>query len=147
MAETEVPGGTLLTLHYRIALEDGAEVLSTFGGQPATLALGGGELAPGLEHCLAQMIAEGPGARRAFQLEPQEAFGEHRAALVQRLPRSLFDASITLEPGGAIEFSAPDGTRHVGLVRSLDALDVEVDFNHPLAGRRLRFEAELIALL
>jgi len=147
VAERSAPQARLVTLHYRIALADGTEVLSTFGGTPATLALGGGELAPGLEHCLEQMIAEGPGARRAFQLEPEEAFGEHRAALVQRLPRSLFEASITLETGGAVEFSAPDGTRHVGLVRSLDALDVEVDFNHPLAGRRVRFEAELIALL
>lgn len=147
MAEPFAPQAQLVTLHYRIALADGTEVLSTFGGTPATLALGSGELAPGLEHCLENMIAEGPGARRAFQLEPEEAFGEHRAALLQSLPRSLFDASITLEPGGAIEFSAPDGTRHVGLVRSLDALNVEVDFNHPLAGRHVRFEVELIALL
>jgi len=147
VAETPAPGGPLVTLHYRIALADGTEVLSTFGGTPATLALGGGELAPGLERCLQTMVAAGPGARRVFELEPDEAFGEHRAALVQRMPRGAFDASIALEAGGAVEFSAPDGTRHVGVVRGLDALDVEVDFNHPLAGRRVRFEAELIALL
>ena len=43
-----------LTLHYRIALAEPphAEVLSTFGGNPATLVLGSGELAPALEHCL-----------------------------------------------------------------------------------------------
>ena len=43
----------VMTLHYRLRLEDGTEVLSTFGGNPATLALGSGELAPGLEKCLA----------------------------------------------------------------------------------------------
>jgi FKBP-type peptidyl-prolyl cis-trans isomerase SlpA len=147
VAETAASGGPLLTLHYRIALADGSEVLSTFGGTPATLALGSGELAPGLERCLRTMLAAGPGTRRVFELEPGEAFGEHRAALVQRMPRGAFDASIALESGGAVEFSAPDGTRHVGVVRSLDALEVEVDFNHPLAGRRVRFEAELIALV
>ncbi|HSH08318.1 MAG TPA: FKBP-type peptidyl-prolyl cis-trans isomerase [Burkholderiales bacterium] len=147
MAEPSAKQARLVTLHYRIALADGTEVLSTFGGTPATLALGSGELAPGLERCLEAMLAQGPGARRVFQLEPEEAFGEHRAALVQTMPRSAFDASIALEAGAAVEFSSPDGARHVGLVRSLDARNVEVDFNHPLAGRRVRFEAELIALL
>ncbi|MDX1376749.1 MAG: FKBP-type peptidyl-prolyl cis-trans isomerase [Burkholderiales bacterium] len=147
MAESSAPQARLVTLHYRIALADGTEVLSTFGGTPATLALGSGELAAGLEHCLQNLIAQGPGARREFQLGPEAAFGAHRAALVQTLPRSAFDAAIELAPGGAVEFSSPDGARHVGLVRSLDDRDVVVDFNHPLAGRRVRFEAELIALL
>jgi FKBP-type peptidyl-prolyl cis-trans isomerase SlpA len=147
VSEASAPGARLVTLHYRIALADGAEVLSTFGGAPATLALGSGELAPGLERCLHELIAAGPGVRRAFELEPAEAFGEHREALVQAMPRSAFDVDIALEAGGAVEFSAPDGTRHVGMVRSLDTLEVVVDFNHPLAGRGLRFEAELLALL
>ena len=147
MPETPAPGERLATLHYRIALADGTEVISTFGGTPATLALGSGELALGLERCLREVIEAGPGVRRAFELEPGEAFGEHRDALVQSMPRSAFDAEIALEPGGAVEFSAPDGARHVGMVRSLDAHSVVVDFNHPLAGRRVRFEAELVALL
>ena len=88
----------IYTLHYRIALEDGTEVLSTFGGKPATFAVGQGELAPGFERCLAE--AE-PGRRQAFLLEPEEAFGPVRG-------------------------------------------DVEV--NHPLAGRRILFDVEVLAL-
>ena len=146
MAEPTSPG-RLVTLHYRIALADGTEVLSTFGGTPATLALGSGELAQGLEQCLIGMLDAEPGAHRVFDLGPEAAFGIHRAPLVQTLPRSAFDASIALEAGGAVEFSAPDGTRHVGLVRSLDDREVVVDFNHPLAGHAVRFEAELVAVL
>jgi len=146
-SESAGSGVTLVTLHYRIALADGTEVLSTFGSTPATLALGAGELALGLERCLRDLIGAGPGRRRAFQLEPDEAFGTHQDALVQTMPRSRFDAALALEPGGAVEFSAPDGSRHVGMVRSLDTRDVVVDFNHPLAGRSLRFEAELVAVL
>jgi len=145
--ESSGPDVTLVTLHYRIELADGTEVLSTFGGTPATLALGAGELALGLERCLRAVIEAGPGQRSAFQLEPAQAFGMHQDALVQTMPRSAFDAALALEPGGAVEFSAPDGSRHVGIVRSLDTRNVVVDFNHPLAGRSVRFEAELIAVL
>lgn len=88
----------IYTLHYRLALEDGTEVLSTFGGNPATLAVGEGELAPGFERCLERAT---PGKREMFVLEPEDAFGPVRA-------------------------------------------DVEV--NHPLAGRRIRFEVEVLAL-
>jgi len=132
-----------MTLHYRLRLEDGSEVLSTFGGNPATLALGRGELAAGLEQCLAQ--AE-PGRSYVFELEPPQAFGERREDLMQSLPRASFAGDIALEEGALIEFSAPDGTRHAGQVRELHAHDVLVDFNHPLAGRRVKFEVEVLAI-
>ena len=134
-----------MTLHYRLQLEDGTEVLSTFGGHPATLALGRGELAPGLEKCLE--VAE-PGGSYVFELEPQQAFGERREELVQSLPRASFGDGIALglEVGAVIEFSVPDGTRHAGQVRELNVHEVRVDFNHPLAGRRVRFEVEVLSI-
>lgn len=129
----------IYTLHYRIGLDDGTEVLSTFGGAPATLAVGQGELAPGLERCLA---GTGPGMRRVFLLEAEQAFGAHRAELVQQFPRDERFA-----PGVIMEFSAPDGSRRAGLVRGADARGATVDFNHPLAGRRIRFEVEVLAVV
>lgn len=133
----------VLTLHYRLQLEDGTEVLSTFGGNPATLALGRGELAAGLEKCLE--IAE-PGRSYVFELEPEQAFGERREDLVQSLPRASFGDDIALEAGAVVEFSAPDGSRHAGQVRETNAREVVVDFNHPLAGRRVRFEVEVLSI-
>ena len=133
----------MLTLHYRLRLEDGTEVLSTFGGNPATLALGRGELAAGLEKCLER--AE-PGGSYVFELEPGQAFGERREELVQSLPRGSFGGDIALEEGALIEFSAPDGSRHAGQVLEVNAHDVVLDFNHPLAGRRVRFEVEVLAI-
>jgi FKBP-type peptidyl-prolyl cis-trans isomerase SlpA len=132
-----------MTLHYRLRLEDGTELLSTFGGNPATLALGSGELAAGLEACLALAA---PGGSYVFELEPGQAFGERREELVQSLSRASFAHELALEEGALIEFSAPDGTRHAGRVRALHDHDVVVDFNHPLAGRRVRFEVEVLAV-
>ena len=63
------------------------------------------------------------------------------------MARDGFDAAITLTAGGAVAFSTPEGSRHVGVVRSLSDRDVVVDFNQPVAGRALRFEAEVVAVL
>lgn len=142
--DASAAAGRLVTLRYRISLDDGTEVLSTFGGNPATLALGRGELAPALEDCIARAV---PGERSTFRLAPGTAFGARREDLVQTLPRDAFAADLVLGPGEAVEFSAPGGERHVGMVQAVDATGVRVDFNHPLAGRGVHFEVELIGVL
>jgi FKBP-type peptidyl-prolyl cis-trans isomerase SlpA len=138
--------GSHLTLHYRIALADPphAEVLSTFGGNPATLVLGSGELAPSLERCL---IGIEGGAPQVFMLQPEDAFGRYRDELLQRVPADAFPDSLAVEPGQVIEFSAPDGARLAGLIKEIEGAEALVDFNHPLAGRAIRFEVEILAVL
>ncbi len=134
--------GGLLTLHYAIGAAAGEPLVSTFGGGPATLALGAGELAPGLERCLEGLE---PGERRVFTLEPREAFGERREELLREVPRASFPPGTVIEEGAVVEFKTPDGEAHSGVVRGENGAEVSVDFNHPLAGRRVRFEVELIA--
>jgi len=135
-----------LTLHYRIALAEPphAEVLSTFGGNPATLVLGSGELAPALENCLVGI--EG-GQSRTFHLPPGQAFGAYREELVKHVPEEAFPESVLPAAGQVIEFSGPDGVRMAGLVRETGNGGVLVDFNHPLAGRPIRFEVQVLAVL
>jgi FKBP-type peptidyl-prolyl cis-trans isomerase SlpA len=133
-----------LTLHYRIALADGAEVISTFGANPATLRLGSGQLAANLERCL---VGLPEGARRAFRLAPEAAFGAHNPQLLQRIAKKAFPAAAVLESGKLIEFEAPGGAGYAGLVLELDETHALIDFNHPLAGQAIRFEVEVIGVL
>ena len=135
-----------LTLHYRICLADPphAEVLSTFGGNPATLVLGTGELGAGLEACLAGVASCG---RHSFLLEPGQAFGGYRDDLLQRLPVEAFPAGLAVQAGQVVEFSGPHGARLTGLVKEFAGGEALVDFNHPLAGRPVRFEVEILAVL
>ena len=135
-----------LTLHYRIALDEPphAEVLSTFGGNPATLVLGSGELAPALEQCLVGIES---GQSRTFHLLPEQAFGAYRDELLKRVPRDAFPDSVVPETGQVIEFSGPDGLRLAGLVNEIATGEALVDFNHPLAGRPIRFDVEILAVL
>lgn len=135
---------SLVTLHYRIALTDGTELISTFAATPATLKLGCGELAPTLEQCLLGLAA---GERRIFDLEPEQGFGLRHPGLVERMDRSTLPADAELEAMVVIEFAAPDGSKYTGLVRELTADTALIDFNHPLAGKAIRFEVEVVGIL
>src|SRR5690606_28127132 len=75
---------SLVTLHYRISTADNMEMVSTFEATPATLQLGGGELAPALEDCLVGLET---GQHKTFALPPEKAFGLHNPQMVSRVPR------------------------------------------------------------
>lgn len=139
-----VKADSLVTLHYRLATSDDVALVSTFDGTPATLQLGNGELVPTLEACLEGLPV---GEHHTFLLEPEQAFGPHNPDLVQRLARADLPGEGNVEVFGMIEFSGPDRMRITGLVRELDADSALIDFNHPLAGRDVRFEVEIVGIL
>ena len=133
---------SLVTLRYRLSCE-GTEWVSTMDGHPSTFQLGTGELAPPLEDCLLGM--ETPG-RGSFDLSPQ-AFGVHNETLVRRLARSDFPADAKLEAGEAVTMAIQPGQQASGLIREVLADTVIVDLNHPLAGKSVRFEVEVIGVI
>ncbi|MDR2164205.1 MAG: FKBP-type peptidyl-prolyl cis-trans isomerase [Zoogloeaceae bacterium] len=139
-----VRSDSFLTLHYRVATRDGEEWLSTFGLSPATLQMGSGQLAPCLEDCL---IGLAEGERYAFDLEPEEAFGAVNPRLVERIARFALPPGTALAENTLVEFTTPGGRAFSGFLRALDATHGLFDFNHPLAGKPIRFEVEIIAIL
>ena len=139
-----VTAHSLLTLHYRLALADHTDLVSTFGAKPATLQLGSGELAPVLERCLIDLPV---GQRTVFLLEAEQAFGPHNPQLMQRFARDELPDPGELREMALIEFKAPDGAAYTGLVRELSGTEALIDFNHPLAGKAIRFEVEVIGIL
>jgi FKBP-type peptidyl-prolyl cis-trans isomerase SlpA len=139
-----VTADSLVTLHYRLATGDDQALVSTFDGTPATLQLGNGELVPSLEACLEGLAV---GEHHTFLLEADQAFGPHSPDLVQRLARADLPADGNVEVFSMVEFSGPEGMHITGLVRELDADSALIDFNHPLAGKPVRFEVEIVGIL
>lgn len=144
-----VQPGSFLTLHYRLAGPDGQPIVDTFAGQPATLSLGSGQLAPAIEDRLLG-LAEGAHAR--FELPAGAAFGERNPELLQRvklsLLRELGDPDATYTVGDVVEFPTPDGAgRYAGVVRAVEGEVLVFDFNHPLAGQPVQFEVQLVGIL
>jgi FKBP-type peptidyl-prolyl cis-trans isomerase SlpA len=137
-----------LTLHYRLATMDGADIVSTFQDNPATLTLGSGQLAPFLEACL---IGLPEGAHQIFDLPPEQAFGPRNLDLIQRVSRATLKENSQLGEeysiGDLVEFAAPGGGRFAGVLREIDADGALFDFNHPLAGQPVKFEVKIIGIL
>jgi FKBP-type peptidyl-prolyl cis-trans isomerase SlpA len=146
---SHVQAGSFLTLHYRLATPDGSDLINTFADKPATLSLGTGELAPGME---ARLIGLVEGAHDTFSLAPGEAFGERNPELMQRVKLSLLrehgDADASYAVGDVVQFPTPDGRgSYAGVVQEVGSDSLLIDFNHPLAGRPLTFEVQLIGVL
>jgi FKBP-type peptidyl-prolyl cis-trans isomerase SlpA len=144
-----VQPGSFLTLHYRLAGPDGADVVNTFADKPATLSLGTGQLAPAME---ARLIGLTEGARAAFDLPAGEAFGERNPQMLQKvrleLLRELGDPEAEYAVGDVVQFPTPDGQgAYAGVVREVGAGWLLFDFNHPLAGQPVRFEVQLLGVL
>jgi FKBP-type peptidyl-prolyl cis-trans isomerase SlpA len=138
-----------MTLHYRLAGPDGAEIINTFQDKPATLSLGTGELAPAME---ARLIGLPEGTRTVIELEAGEAFGQRNAELLQRVSRKVLsefgDPDEQYRVGDVVQFPTPDGqAAYAGVVREVGAESLLFDFNHPLAGRPVTFEVQLIGVL
>lgn len=137
-----------LTLHYRIGLENGTDIANTFHTQPATLLLGHHQLALPLEQKLLGMFE---GQRKLWTLSPLQAFGESNPKLLQYVSWEAIRAGAKEdEPfliGDWIALSGPDAVRMVGQLKSHDDQAVLLDFNHPLAGQTIHFEAQIIAIL
>ena len=136
---------SLVTLNFRVMhAQTGAPFLSTFEATPTTIQIGAGELSAALE---ARLIGLAPGAREIFDLGPGEAFGDYKAELIERVQRSDVPSDLYLEKDTVLSFSAPDGSKYPGLVRELTDTEAVIDFNHPLAGRAVKFEVEIIGVI
>lgn len=146
---TLVQPGSFLTLHYRLAGPDGADVVNTFHDKPATLSLGTGQLAPAIE---ARLVGLPEGAHETFELPAGAAFGQRNPELLQRVTLSLLhemgDPDATYSAGDVVHFPTPDGQAgYAGVVREVGPDWLLFDFNHPLAGQALRFEVQLLGVL
>ena len=139
-----VRSDSFLTMHYRISTLEGEEFLSTFDMSPATLQMGSGQLAENLESVLIGLTAH---ERFVFQLEPNEAFGQHNPRLVERISRAGLPAEMELKENSVVEFTAPNGGTFAGFLRELDDTHALFDFNHPMAGKTIRFEVEIIGIM
>ena len=146
---TIIQSGSFLTLHYRLQGPDGADVINTFGGKPSTLSLGTGQLAPAIEQ---HLVGLSEGAHQTFDLAAGEAFGDRNPELLQRVSLELLhtfgDPKAEYDVGDVVQFPTPGGSgSYAGVVREVGAGWLLFDFNHPLAGQPVRFEAKILGVL
>lgn len=136
--------GDTVRVHYTGTLTDGTEFDSSVGRNPIELTLGAGMVIPGFENALVGMTA---GDSKSVTIEPAEAYGPHDANLVQVVERSRIPEEIDLQVGTGLQTSDSTGNTIRLTVVALDEENVTVDANHPLAGRALNFDLELVEVV
>lgn len=133
--------GCRVTMHYALRLADGMEADCSFGDEPATFIMGDGTLDKGLELALYGLR---PGNHQALTLMPGQAFGMRNEDAVKWVGRAVFPADMVPMPGQIVGFVDEHGQEIPGAVLEVNDDQVKVDFNHPLAGREIGFEVEIL---
>lgn len=126
---------------FSLSLQDGSVIDSCFGATPVQCTPGDGNLLPAFDSCLLGLRV---GDKRQFVVPAEDAFGKRQDANLKRIPRERFSQDIELIEGLVVSFAAAEGGELPGVIHRLMGEMVEVDFNHPLAGRDIVFDVEIV---
>ena len=134
--------GDTVFVHYVGTLEDGTEFDSSEGREPLEFVLGGGMVIPGFEKAV---LGREPGEKVSVTLQPSEAYGERNEEMLLVVPRGEVPEDIDPEEGMLLQIGVDGGEMDVVISRVTDD-EVELDANHPLAGKALCFAIEVVKI-
>lgn len=140
MTDVRIGPDKQVTLHFALKLDNGDVVDSTFDKNPATFKVGDGNLLPGFEQAIYGLKA---GDKRSLPISPEQGFGQGNPQNIQVMPRSQFQ-DMELSEGLLVIFNDAANAELPGVVKAFDDTQVTIDFNHPLAGKALSFDVEII---
>ncbi|HVF35295.1 MAG TPA: peptidylprolyl isomerase [Candidatus Saccharimonadia bacterium] len=133
---------SVVSFHYTVveASENVPVDSSRERGEPLAVLIGHGGLIPGVERAL-----EGhePGDRFEVEVAPRDAYGDYREGQTQRVPKKYFRDGDRLRPGMQTTLRSGEGTRVVTILKVGSSV-IDIDLNHPLAGRTLKFDIEIV---
>lgn len=140
---TEVKSGDKVAIHYTGTLLDGTTFDSSDGREPLEFEVGSGQIIPGLDVALPGMKV---GDKKIVKIDSKDAYGPLNPDMRQAIPRDGIPADIPLEVGIQLQMQTPDGQAMPVTVVELDEATVTLDANHPLAGKDLQFDIELMKI-
>jgi len=136
--------GDTVQIHYTGKLVDGTVCLESWGRRPLQFTIGHQRIIMGIDEAVVGMCI---GETRKITVQPQNAFGEHRDGMLIRVDRKRVQAGSTLKIGQSLWTTCPDGRRMSVTVVEISDSGVMLDTNHPLAGRVIAFEVNLVGIL
>ncbi len=129
----------VVLFHYSVSAE-GSDVESSRGGEPIAALLSAGNIIPGLDQALQGRSA---GDSFSVDIDCSRAYGAHDPELIKRVSRKRLKEAGQLRLGGLLSVDTGQG-RRVATVRKLGMSVVDLDFNHPMAGKDLQFDIEVV---
>jgi peptidylprolyl isomerase len=139
----EVKAGDTVHLHYTGTLLDGTTFDSSEGRDPLQFQVGSGQIIPGLDTAIPGMTV---GEKKVVKIGAEDAYGQPNPEMRQSVPREGIPPEIPLEVGIQLQMQTPDGQAMPVTVIEVDEATVTLDANHPLAGKDLQFDIELVKI-
>lgn len=132
--------GCVVSLHYTLTNDDGEVIDTSAGYEPLEYVQGNGEIIPGLEKFLE---GEDVGFAGKVAIAPEDAYGEYNHGLLLLAQRDNFPEDMEIEIGIQVQTELPDGVAMFRITK-IDDNGITLDANHPLAGKVLHFDVEVL---
>lgn len=132
--------GDTITIHYRGQFDTGEEFDNSFGREPIVFTVGNGQVVEAIDQGVQGLER---GERRRIKVSPDDGFGPRREELIRSVPKNMLGDQV-VEPGEAVEIQTEDDQVLIAEVKAIDDESVTFDLNHPLAGRNIEFDVELL---
>ena len=139
----EVKNGSTVKVHYEGTLEDGTVFDSSRErGNALEFKIGEGNLLPDFENGVAGMTV---GQKKSIEIA--NAYGDRVDTAIIKVPKGMFPEDFPMQVGQVVEGTNPEGNTIHATITGYDDNEVELDHNHPLAGKNLNFEVELMEIV
>ncbi len=135
--------GDRVQVHYTGKLQSGEVFDSSQGREPLDLTIGEGKIIPGFEQALLGMQT---GDKKSFDLTPDQAFGERKDELVHVIQKEQIPSDIKLEIGMQLALEGQQKEPIPAQVVDISESTVTLDTNHPLAGKDITFEVDVVEI-
>lgn len=133
--------GDTVKIHYTGKLDDGTQFDSSAGRDPLEFTVGSGQVIPGFDQAVEGMAV---GETKSVNIAPENAYGPRHEQMIQEVPKSALPPELQPEVGMGLQAQGPDGQNIQLTVTEVADESITVDGNHPLAGKALNFDIELV---
>jgi peptidylprolyl isomerase len=140
----QAKNGDKVKVHYTGKLDDGSVFDSSQDRDPLEFTIGEGQIIPGFEHAVVGM---NPGDSKTATIPVDEAYGPRRDEMVMDVDKGQFPEHITPEVGQKLQMKRSDGQVLMVTITGVSEANVTLDANHPLAGKDLTFDIQLVEIV
>lgn len=141
---SQVKNGDTVKVHYTGKLNDGEVFDSSEGRDPLEFVVGSGNIIQGFDTAVVGMTT---GDRKTIQVTPDQGYGERDEKLVAEIERSHVPDTVDLQVGAAMQVKHANGQVMNVTIADLTDEHVTLDANHPLAGKTLTFDIEVVEIV
>ena len=131
----------VVTVNYKLSDDQGNLIQTTKENEPFVYLSGNNQILPKLEEAIDAMLI---GGKKNIELDSSDAYGDYDEKAIQQVKKNAFPEGANLEPGMEYMAQSPEGHPVPFVIKDVKDDDITIDFNHPLAGRNLSFDVELV---